>query len=233
MQVKFDKIMKMKVLLQKGWYFRDMESNGYDKRIAEKANAPLARKLQNLIPDSDTANKLKDYLGVSIQAINQYKLGTAFPKTENLIKIAEFFGISVDYLLGITNSPNRDSRIQSVCDYTGLSTSAVEVLKKLNDKSDSRAYIDLLSLIISDENFEWILGIMESYFEDKTISNTLSMSRVDINQKDYTTYCIGVGIKHILDRIEGTFKNNFLSTDERLDIIFEKRASDMEERGKE
>lgn len=55
-----------------------------------------------------SSKELANYLGCSVQAVNQYKNGTAFPKTENLIKIAEYFGVSLDYLVGFSNSKSRD-----------------------------------------------------------------------------------------------------------------------------
>lgn len=119
------------------------ESSRYDSKIADKANSAFAKKFKGLVPDAKTANALKEYLGVSIQAINQYKQGTAYPKTENLIKIADFFGISVDYLLGITSTPNRDTTMQAVCDFTGLSEKAVSILNKADGDE-----LDLISFLI-------------------------------------------------------------------------------------
>lgn len=141
---------------------RSAERNAYDSSIADKANAPLARKLQELIPDAKTAHMLKEHLGVSIQAINQYKVGTAFPKTENLIKIADFFHISVDYLLGLTNVPNRDTRIQAVHDVTGLSAGAIVKLHDIYEKNSETSFSDILSLMIENSNAEFFLSIISS-----------------------------------------------------------------------
>ena len=107
----------------------DSKTSGtYDSSIGEKANAPLAKRLQLLV--GANSRVLADYLGCSIQAVNQYKQGTAYPKTENLIKIADFYHVSVDYLLGITDIPNRDSNVTAVCQYIGLSPDTVEFLHK-------------------------------------------------------------------------------------------------------
>ena len=63
--------------------------------VAEKQETPLAKRLSELITDG---NELKDFLGVSAQAINQYKLGLSRPSLENLCKIASYYGVSADYL---------------------------------------------------------------------------------------------------------------------------------------
>lgn len=112
------------------------ERKGYDRFIVEKANNPLARGLRDLVP-SDKTSALAEALGCSVQAINQYKQGTAYPKTENLIKIADFCGVSVDYLLGITDIPTRNTTVQAIHEYTGLSEDAIEFLNYLNFHDDS------------------------------------------------------------------------------------------------
>ena len=49
----------------------ELKSSRYDSTIAEKANTPFAKRFRELVPDAKTANELKDYLGITIQAINQ------------------------------------------------------------------------------------------------------------------------------------------------------------------
>ena len=193
----------------------------YDSQIAEKANTPLARWLQDR---ATNPKALAEYLGVSVQAVNQYKQGTAYPKTENLIKIAEYFQISVDYLLGVTSVPNRDTTIQAVCDYTGLSESAVKELKALSDMKEIRAYSDLLSLILSDPDFQWFLGVLEGYFaEEKVIDTDLGMSQVKVNSKDFALFAAANGLTRIMDRVSVQFGDCFLTTEERLNLVFENK----------
>ena len=96
--------------------------------VAEKQASPLAQRLNGLIVDG---NALKDYLGVSAQAINQYRLGIARPSLENLCKIAEFYNVSVDYLLSRVDEKSEDVTVQAMCDYIGLSEQAIEHLHTL------------------------------------------------------------------------------------------------------
>lgn len=100
----------------------------YDSAIGDKANTKLSKRLQNVISDPKALAK---HLGVSVQAINQYKQGTAFPKVENLIKIADYYNISIDYLIGITDTKNRDTTMQSACDFTGLSEDSIAFLNRM------------------------------------------------------------------------------------------------------
>lgn len=143
----------------------------YDSKIADKYKSALAQRLRELVPDTKTANALKEHLEVSIQAINQYKQGTAYPKTENLIKIADFFGISVDYLLGYTNIPNRDTNLQVIHDLTGLSVEAICKINEMKAENLKTGFTDIISLLLESSNVEYLLysiGEMISYSLDKT-----------------------------------------------------------------
>jgi len=51
-----------------------------------------------------TQMQLADYLGVSFQSISKWENGISLPDITLLPKIAEYFKVSVDYLLGIENS---------------------------------------------------------------------------------------------------------------------------------
>lgn len=42
---------------------------------------------------------LADELGLSRSVFSDWKSGKSMPKTDKLLKIAEFFGVSVDYFL--------------------------------------------------------------------------------------------------------------------------------------
>lgn len=53
-----------------------------------------------------TQRQLADKLQVSHGRISLYETGDRSPDPEMLKKLADFFGCSVDYLLGRTNDPN-------------------------------------------------------------------------------------------------------------------------------
>lgn len=60
----------------------------------------FGEKLTNLRRSQNyTQEQFANLLGVSRQAVSRWEGGTAYPETEKLIKIAEMFDCSVDYLL--------------------------------------------------------------------------------------------------------------------------------------
>lgn len=52
-----------------------------------------------------TQQKVADALGVTVGNVQKFEYGTARPKLDNVIKIADFFDVSLDYLVGRTDNP--------------------------------------------------------------------------------------------------------------------------------
>lgn len=53
-----------------------------------------------------TAYRLAKETGISERLVGYWKEGGKTPSLENLIKLADYFGISIDYLVGRTNIPD-------------------------------------------------------------------------------------------------------------------------------
>jgi len=53
------------------------------------------------------AYRLAKGSGVTPSNISGWKLGKSLPSVEKMAKIAQFFEVSVDYLIGIDDVPNR------------------------------------------------------------------------------------------------------------------------------
>ncbi len=53
-----------------------------------------------------TQKALADYLEISERAYQHYEAGTREPGIEKLIALADFFGVSIDYLVGRTDNPD-------------------------------------------------------------------------------------------------------------------------------
>lgn len=53
-----------------------------------------------------TQHQLANELGISQQAYARYEKGDREPKISTLIKLADYFDVSVDYLIGHKKTPN-------------------------------------------------------------------------------------------------------------------------------
>lgn len=72
--------------------------------------------------------EVADELEISRASLEYYEKGKRKPDIEVLAKIAEYYKVSTDYLLGLSIASTTDKDVQFICDYTGLSEYAVDVL---------------------------------------------------------------------------------------------------------
>ena len=54
---------------------------------------------------------ISKFLGVTYQTIYKYEKDIAVPPADAIVKLAEYFNVSTDYLLGRTNIPNIDEPV--------------------------------------------------------------------------------------------------------------------------
>lgn len=131
-----------------------------DMDVREKQLTPLARQLSELITD---ANALKEHLGVTMQAVNQYKLGLARPSLENLCKIADFYGVTTDYLLGRTKTRTINEDVATAIKTTGLSETAIKKLCHL--RSNPHEWADERAKAILNENSNRLFALVSTLIE--------------------------------------------------------------------
>lgn len=69
----------------------------------------MYRRIRDLREDNDLKQRqIAEYLCCSQQVYSNYELGQRDIPTDILIKLSEFYNVSVDYLLGLTNNPKRN-----------------------------------------------------------------------------------------------------------------------------
>ena len=109
----------------------------------------LSKRLETLIEKKKDENyqnsipKQADGMGIPYPTFVKYINGKAECPASNIIKIARYYGVSTDYLLGNSPNPTTNEKLQGVCKYTGLSEKAVENLIENKNSTDIR-YINFL-----------------------------------------------------------------------------------------
>lgn len=89
----------------------------------------LAVRLRELRKHSNESQAdIAKELSVSKSTVGLWESGATQPNAESLYNIARHYGVSADYLLGITESPSLDADVRSAQEYTGLSDRAVKSL---------------------------------------------------------------------------------------------------------
>ena len=69
----------------------------------------MYQRIRDLREDRDlTQQQIADYLSCAQRTYSGYELGQRDIPTEVLIKLANFYNVSIDYLLGQTGNPKRN-----------------------------------------------------------------------------------------------------------------------------
>lgn len=74
-----------------------------------------------------TQNDLSNYLGLTPKMISFYELGERFPPYDIIIKLADYFNVSTDYLLGRSDIKNPEKLLS---DYNSLSAESKKELER-------------------------------------------------------------------------------------------------------
>jgi transcriptional regulator with XRE-family HTH domain len=82
-----------------------------------------------------TLKELGEQLGLANNTLSQYETGKREPKLETWQKLAEFFGVSVQYLQGLSDVPNANSSLAAQTSEALLQSVDDETLDKLADKN--------------------------------------------------------------------------------------------------
>lgn len=111
----------------------------------------FATKLCELIKERKTTIKdVANHLGFSRQAVSQYCNENTQPNVDAILKIAEYFNVSCDYLLRGISSENL-----SISEETGLSEDAIMVLRQY--RNEDSGYINAINSLITNKEFMRLL----------------------------------------------------------------------------
>ena len=105
----------------------------------------------------ESQEQLAAALGVSRPIIQHWERGTRYLKADAIIKLAMHFGVSTDYLLGLSSVETPDTDLHAVCDYTGLSEKAVMQLR-----SGAAPYVSFILEDTESEFMDDVIAYMNS-----------------------------------------------------------------------
>ena len=63
------------------------------------------------IKNNENQSELAEEIGVVTSMVSTWEKGINYPKVEKLIDIAEYYKVSTDYLLGLTDETKIDNKI--------------------------------------------------------------------------------------------------------------------------
>lgn len=138
----------------------------------ELYNSHFAATLRDLMEKNGTTQKeLADFVGVRPQTLSLYCTGETQPNVDKLLKIAEYYKVTTDYLITGTVLEYVPTR-----EMLGLSERTVDCLKLINDDyfADTPLMLPVLDRLLGDKDFYIALekavqcyGIARQYTDDE------------------------------------------------------------------
>ena len=141
--------------------------------VEEKYNAPFPTALRRLMEERcKTQENIANVTGKTRQTVSQYVNGISEPGYDVLVKIADSFDVSLDYLLGRTADP---SMMPCAVDDLGLSPKAVDTIERLEmlDTPNgqlqfgnaSNHALDILNCLLESPDFHEVMGNLLMCFD--------------------------------------------------------------------
>lgn len=135
----------------------------------------IGTRIEALRKKNETQQQLAEALGVSRSLVKAWETGIRRIQIDDLLKLAEHFNVTTDYLLGLTTVKNTDADLRTAEKVTGLRAESLKQLSALKD-FDPTAII-LLDAILMD--YPGCLSAITRY-----VSLSQSALRVHLNDRD-------------------------------------------------
>lgn len=127
----------------------------------------FGKRLSELRTDKGlTQIQLAETTKIQRVTIAKYERGERAPSIDNLLAFVDHFGVSSDYLLGLSNIKSNNPDISSACAYTGLAEYAILSIKETLSHADSmyevskESYIRSLNQLLTNDEFYHALYLL-------------------------------------------------------------------------
>lgn len=134
--------------------------------MSTKTSKIFADRLSDLIEEKRQEDidyrQISDKTEIPTGSLSNYANDKQQPNITRLAAIAKYFGVSTDWLLGLSDVRTPDIKTQAICNYTGLSEHAVFELFTKNSMGLGTG----LSIILETPNAAFLLHALERYYYD-------------------------------------------------------------------
>lgn len=166
-----------------------------------------------IIENNTTANYVADKLDISkatmSDIINDVDKGYNY---KYFVKLADYFNVSTDYILGVTDVATTDKDLKFVCDYTGLKEVAINSLHNIKKYKNSDCEI-----LIEQEQIPHIKASLNFYY----VAISELICELDFTKKICELYNT-MGEYIFAEKNDEDFEFCKLSYTDRLDLKFYK-----------
>ena len=96
-------------------------------------SSAFQKRFISLLNDSNSQKYYSDLIGTSPQNLNNWLKGKSTPDMNGLICISNTFGVSVDWLIGLSDIRSSNPTIKEICSYIGLNEYTIQSLHIANE----------------------------------------------------------------------------------------------------
>lgn len=157
-----------------------------DLDVGEKNNAPFPTRLRKLLEQKEISNK--DFaisMGVSPQMVSYWRTGTNTPDVEKICNIADYFNVSIDYLMGRAEVATMEADIQIACKVTGLNEEAIKHIETLANITELLSIIKAEDIVSKSDD---ISDDIKSKMGELSIKAFSDLSKMGIDRPEFMQY---------------------------------------------
>lgn len=181
-------------------------------------NATFPTRLRLLIDERNdvTQDKIAEMLGVTRQTVGNWCNGDSAPDAVSLTKMAEYFDVSIDWLLNKAAPKKIDAKLAAVCGFTGLTEDAARKLHYYREveKRNNGEFTDITGILSAFITTDTLLSFADHLHESmqtrksaiETLEDALTKNSDDTS---YISYNLQIG----------TWQDNQLYRLERFEAI--------------
>lgn len=123
----------------------------------------------------ETQQELANAIGITRQSLSRYEIAARTVNAEVLGALARHFGVSADYLLGLSDVRSTEQDMRTACEVTGLTEETIKSLQTLvKAKSNS---------VVSDFSGEKVIQVLEMCIQNCDFISLLN-GMIDISDRD-------------------------------------------------
>lgn len=192
------------------------------------------RELRNNHHAQPSQQSLADAIGVSKTMINFYEAGKSIPDVRTIYKLADYYKVSADYILCMSNDPSVNTDTKTAVAVTGLSKAAVDVLRAFRKNDDlldgdgriAPRMLDILNALFITDSESLLLFIRSMWTGIELEVNKKSISEKDewAQDIDYDQF---LEDGHVLLSIEQGSRYAFLDAQTHMAKLVEEMYSSL------
>lgn len=192
--------------------------------IEATKNLSVFKKRLRELRGNRTLKEVADELGISRASLGFYEDGSRKPDIEVLVKIADYYNVSADYLLGISDTPSTDTEIKTLSDNFGINlrnAGNLKYFKKNTSKSDLfiKFWLEDLNWMIDTE----LLDLITTYLH-------FSATHFYVCGNKEETLCPIADLDFFDETLNLTFENDYDYLTQSLLVIIQEKLSAKREK---